>query len=120
MRYQRGISLIGWLIVLTFVGLVALITIRVVPVYMEAYTVRSILQGLQNDRDLAGADRNAIWRTLQKRLEVNDVRSVGRDNISLEAVGGGTQVTIDYESRFPLIANIDGIASFTSRVTIRH
>lgn len=119
MRHQRGMSLIGWLIVLVFIGLIALITIRIVPVYMEAYTVRSILQSLQDDRDLAKADRNAVWRTLQKRLEINDVTSVKRDNISLQAVGGGTQITIDYESRFPLIANIDGIASFTSRVTIR-
>lgn len=112
--------MVGWLIVLTFIGLLALIVIRVAPVYMEAYTVRSILQSLQEERSLVGADRNAVWRTLQKRLEINDVKSVGRDDISLQAVGGGTQITIAYESRFPLLANIDGIANFTTRVTIRH
>src|SRR5690606_41598740 len=90
MRRQRGVSLIGWLIVLIFVGLVALIAIRVVPVYVEAFTVRSILQSLQDERSLAGADRNAVWRTLQKRFEINDVKSVGRDNISGQAGRGGT------------------------------
>jgi hypothetical protein len=120
MRYQRGASMIGWLIILAFIGMVALVTIRVVPVYLDAYTVRSVLKGLQDDRELASGDRGAILRALQKRFEINDVKSVTRDDISIQSVSGGTEVVVDYEARFSLIANIDGIARFTSKVTIRN
>lgn len=119
MHHQRGMSLVGWLIVLAFIGCIALVVIRVVPVYAEAWTVRSVINGLQEDRDLARSDRNAILRSLQKRLEINNVRSVGRDDITIQAADGGTEVVIDYETRFPLIGNIDGIAHFRNTVTIR-
>ena len=120
MHRQQGASLIGWLIILTFIGMIALITIRVVPVYIDAYTVRSVLLSLQDERELASGDRNAILQALQKRLAINDVRSVSRDNISMQPVSGGIEVAVDYEARFPLIANIEGVAHFTSKVTIRN
>lgn len=118
MHYQRGAGLIGWLIILIFVGVLALVTIRVVPVYLEAYYVRSVLKSLQNDRSAAEGDRNAIWQSLQKRFEVNDITSVRRDDISVQKVSDGVEIIVDYETRFPLIGNIDGIANFTSKVMV--
>lgn len=118
MHYQRGAGLIGWLIILIFVGVLALITIRVVPVYLEAYYVRSVLKSLQNDRTVAEWDRNAAWQSLQKRFEVNNIRSVGRDDVNIQKGPGGTEIVVAYETRFPLIGNIDGIANFTSKVTV--
>jgi hypothetical protein len=120
MRYQRGASLIGWLVILAFIGFVALVVIRIVPVYVEALTVRSVLNGLQDDRELIGNDRNAIMQSLQKRFDINDVKSVKRDDIVIESSGGGITVVVDYEARFPLAGNIDGIAHFRDQVTIRH
>jgi len=118
MRYQQGAGLIGWLIILIFVGILALITIRVVPVYMEAYYVRSVLQGLQGEHALAEGDRNAIWQLLQKRFEVNNINSVNRDDVHVQKGSGGTVISVAYETRFPLIGNIDGVASFSSKVTV--
>lgn len=119
MHRQRGVSLIGWLIILVFIGAVALIGIRVVPVYVEAFTVRSVLQGLEDDPNLRGADGSAVLEALRKRFDINDVDSVKRSNIKIEPGDGGLQVTIDYETRFPLVANIDGVAHFRQQATIR-
>jgi Tfp pilus assembly major pilin PilA len=120
MYHQRGVSLIGWLIILVFIGFAALIGIRVVPVYVEAYTVKSVLNGLQSDSGLSGSDRNAVLQSLMKRLDINDVKSVKRENIKFESGSGGLEVLVDYETRFPLVANIDGLAQFTQRAIIRH
>lgn len=118
MRNQQGAGLIGWLIILAFVGIVALVTIRTVPVYLEAYYVRSVLKSLQSDQGLVADDRNAVWQSLQRRFDVNDITSVKRDDVSIRKVAHGTEIVIDYETRFPLVGNIDGIANFTSKVTV--
>jgi hypothetical protein len=116
---QIGAGLVGWLIVLSLIGLVALVTIRLAPVYMESFTVSSVLKGLAGDNSLKGTDRAQVLQALTKRLEVNNVGSIKRENVKLETVSGGLQVTVAYEKRFPILGNLDGIADFREQALIR-
>lgn len=116
---QVGAGLVGWLIVLSLIGLVALVTIRLAPVYMESFTVGSVLKSLGDDASLKASDRSQILAALSKRLDVNDVDAVKRDNVKLETVNGGLQVTVAYEKRFPILGNLDGVANFKQQTLIR-
>ena len=48
-KRQRGISLIGGLLMLIVVCFVALMAIRIVPIYVSYFTVKSALEGLPHD-----------------------------------------------------------------------
>lgn len=117
-RRQAGASLIGWLIILILIGFIALVGIRVIPIYMESYTVRSEL-GRLADSDVSAKDRAGLISSFMRRMDVNNVRDIGRDDIILETVTGGVEMTVDYERRFAIAGNLDGIASFRFQVLIR-
>lgn len=117
---QAGASLIGWLIILVLIGFIALVGIRLTPVYMESFTVKSVVESLSQGEELSANNKAEVMSSLMKRLDVNDVESVKRENVKMETVSGGLEVTVEYERRFPIVGNLDGIAAFRSQTLIRN
>ncbi len=116
--HQRGAGLLSVLFVVGALGLVVVIGGRLAPVYLEAWTVRSVMNSLRQETGLRGASRQEIAQSLSRRLTINDVRSVGRDDIEIREMADGTSVVIDYEVRIPLIGNLDGVAYFRYEAVI--
>ena len=48
-RTQRGITLLGFIIVLAVVGFFAYVGMKLFPMYSEYYSVKSALKGLANE-----------------------------------------------------------------------
>jgi len=106
---------IGWLIMLCLIGFIALTGIRLVPIYMDHFSVMSSMRSLSKE-DLGGMDRAKVRELLIRRLEINSVTDVGREHIEVEQRGRRTAVTVAYEVRKPLLGNIDIVVSFDNRV----
>lgn len=115
---QAGMTLIGWLLVFVFVAFAALIAMRLVPVYMESASVGTVLESVAQDRSVTAENRAAVLSTIMKRLDINDVDDVSRDNIKFERVAGGLEVTIEYEARVDLVGNLDAVAVFKKQALI--
>jgi hypothetical protein len=112
-RNQSGMTLVSFVTVMAVVGFFLYIVMKLFPMYTEYYSVRSSLKALAAEPGVAGQDPAQIKSTLlDKRLYVNNVRSVSSNNIIVEQVNGGTQVRIEYEVRKPLIYNLDIVAKF--------
>lgn len=117
-RRQAGAGLIGWLLVLVVVAFVAVMALRIVPVYMESMTVRSVVDEVASDPELRGAGVNDVRRAVNRRMQVNSVDSVARDGLSVERAGESVRVVVEYERRFPLVWNLDGVASFRNEAMV--
>jgi len=117
-RRQDGATLIGWLLIMVFVAFVALIGMKLVPVYLDSFTVSSILRTMKTDSTLKGQGRSAILDTLNKRLDINDIDSIKPEDITIRTVAGGTEVDVDYEDRVSLLGNLDAVATFHKKVVI--
>ncbi|RLK50312.1 uncharacterized protein DUF4845 [Alkalispirillum mobile] len=119
MHRQRGIGFFGIIALIAIVGFIGLLAVRMVPVYMEANTVRSIMQSMQDDTDLRGASSRDIRQRLNRQFQVNNVSGPDLDeDLEFESVSGGTSVVLSYEVRFPVVANLDGIASFEASAVV--
>jgi len=116
----RGMTFLGLVLALAVAVFAALTLARVVPLYLEAYKVRSVLRSLAEDPVLGGAPKGEVLETLLRRLDINDVEHVDRDAIRIERRRGVTTVSIDYEARVPLLGNLDLVARFPdNRVELR-
>jgi hypothetical protein len=109
---QRGASFIFWLVVLAAVGFAITIGLRLVPVYLHAYTVESIWKDAAIES--RGTDRNPeqIWSVISKRLDINDIDDVKGENFSYKNDKGVVTIAIRYEDRTRLIGNLDAVAKF--------
>lgn len=115
---QRGITLIGFLIVIVVVGFFAFLAMRLFPVYSEYYGVVSSMEGVAAEPGVANMDPARVRDLLDRRFNISYVESVKRENIKITRDANGYRLQIKYEVRGPLMGNLDYIASFDKTVEL--
>lgn len=111
---QRGITLLGFIIVLGVVGLFAYVGMKLFPMYSEYYSVRSALKGLANEPGIANTDPRRIQEMFFRRLKIDYSSSVKPEHVKIKRVGGGWQMDVKYEVRNQMIGNLDVVGRFES------
>lgn len=114
---QRGMTAIGWVLVAMVGGVIALGLIKLFPVYLESYTVTSIMRSVTSDASITSPEQ--IRRGLSRRMQVNEVRDIALSDFNIERVDGRQMLTISYERRVPYLANIDFVLSFDKQQPLR-
>lgn len=117
-HHQKGMTAIGWLLVLGLIAFFTLITLRLVPAYMEFGKVTSVLESLKNEPGITGKTRSEIIRMVSKRFDVNDVYNVDPKLVEVKKDKGVLQVSINYERREHLVGNVDVVATFDKQVEV--
>ena len=118
-RNQAGVTAIGIFLILIPNVFLAYAIVRVVPAYIEAYSVGNAVDSLKKEIDLHDKPKEEIYRMIQKRFEVNDIHSVKQDNIKIQKTPTAVSVTIDYEARVPLFGNIALALTFHKSAVLR-
>jgi len=115
---QRGMSLLGFVLVLSMVLCFAYLGLRIAPIYLEYYSVVSALNGLAAERGSAQYTPYDIKVKLLNRLYLSYTdANVGEENIRIIR-RDGVQVRIAYEVRKPVVGNMDVVASFDKTVQL--
>jgi hypothetical protein len=118
MRKQRGMTAIGWLLVLMLVVIFAIVGIKLIPMYLDSFKVTSSLESLANDSNAKGKSGREIRQLLMKRLDVNMVNDVSASDISISRSREGTVVEVSYEARRPLFGNLHMVLVYERSVVI--
>lgn len=111
-RTQSGMTLIGFLIVLAVVGLFVYMGMKLVPMYSEYYAVKQAVKGLSVEPNIANTDPGKIRSLFFRRLYISYAENVKPEDVKIERQEGGWKITVDYEVRKPLIANLDVVGKF--------
>jgi len=115
---QQGLSFVGWMALVAIFGLLILSFFRVFPIYNENFTIQSVLTGVKNDQDIDSKSKRAIWDAISKRLFINEIHSIKRENVKIVRKKDKTTVTITYEARRPYIGNLFIGGNFSESVVI--
>ncbi|MFO8025649.1 DUF4845 domain-containing protein [Thiohalophilus sp.] len=118
MQYQKGMTGLGWILVLALIAFFTLIGLKVIPVYMNSLTIGSILSGMEDEPGMGSKSPAEIMETLSKRLRVNMIKDIDRDEIYLESDKDMYYIDIEYEVRRDFIGNIDLVLSFDKSAEI--
>jgi len=106
MYKQRGVSLSGlllWSVVLIFV---AILGMKLVPVYREYAAIKSTLVAMANDPVLQNGTKAEIRRSFNKRAQIDDISVVNGGDIEINKESGAAVLNIIYSVKTPLFANI--------------
>lgn len=110
---QKGLSGIAWLLIIVIAGIIAIMGIRLIPAYLGAMTVSSVMEGAARQPDANSAVE--IRENLRKRLLINDIDYVKPRDFEITRESGSVVIMVEYERRVPFIGNIDFILSFKKR-----
>ncbi len=118
LKCQRGLGMLQWALVIAIAGFFLMFAFKVIPLYAENRYVESALRALVGSGDnLEEMSNTEITKKLNSFYMINNVRSAGpTENIKIEREAEKTLVTIDYETRVPLMYNIDLVLSFKNHL----
>ncbi len=115
---QQGMSFLGWMVVVAIFGLLTISFFKIFPIYSENFTIQSVLNSVKEDQKIDPKSKRAIWTGIIKRLSVNHILSIKRENVKIERKNGKTTVTNTYETRHTYIGNLFIGVNFSESVVI--
>lgn len=116
---QAGMTTLGMIILVGFIGLVAFAGIRLTPIYLNYMKVAGVVSGVQKEFDGADASRSAIRSSIARRFDIESVGVVNAKDVTVKKVDGGHEVAATYSHKAPFIANVSFVVDFDNRVLIR-
>jgi hypothetical protein len=118
-RHQSGMTTLGMIILVSFVGLFAFAGIRLTPVYLNYMKVVGVVDGVTTEFDGQGASRSAIRNSISRRFDIDSVGEITIKDITVTAVDGGYEVAATYSHKSPFISNVSFLVDFDKRSLVR-
>ena len=117
LQQQKGVTTVGWLIILGLIGFFVLLTLRMSPSYMEYYKISSTLETMAKESGF-GTPRE-IRLMAEKRFDISYVTSITQKDLNIKPFGQQYLVRAKYESRVHLFANVYVVMTFDKQVKVK-
>ena len=116
---QAGMTTLGVIILVSFIGIFAFAGIRLTPVYLNYMKVAGVISGVHSEFDGANATRAMIRNSVARRFDIDSVGIITAKDVKVTKVDGGHEVAATYSHKAPFIANISFVVDFDKRVMVR-
>lgn len=118
-RHQAGMTTLGLVILVAFVGVFAFAGLRLTPVYLNYMKIAGVVEGVREEFDGANASRAAIRSSISRRFDIESVGIITAKDVKVTKVGEGHEVAATYSHKAPFIANVSFVVDFDKRAIIR-
>lgn len=118
-RQQAGMTTLGMIFLVVFVGMFAFAAIRLTPVYLNYMKVVGVVDGVVNEFEGQNATSTAVRRSIQRRFDVESVALIKYRDVSVSAVDGGLKVSAIYDHSTPFIGNVSFTVHFDKSEIVR-
>jgi len=116
---QRGITFLGWIVLLIPVAIVGYVVIRAVPVYLNYSKVARAFEQVKTEyASSPGTTREMVKSALEKRFDIDYIDSPKIGDVSIRKTGEGILVEVEYEDVVPLMYNASLLLAFEKSMTI--
>lgn len=106
-RYkQRGLTLTGMMFGSIVLVLLAVLGMKVVPVYIDDATIKKNLVAIASDNSLQNANAAQIRLAFSKRAQVDNISVVSAKDIKITKDKGKLILSAVYTVEVPLVSNI--------------
>jgi Tfp pilus assembly protein PilE len=112
MKSQRGITLIGMVVVCIVIVLVAIGGLKIAPAYIEYLTIRKAIVAIAraNSKSTVAEVRYAF----QLRSAIDSIDAIGPGDLEVTKEGNDIVVSVAYPKRIPLFGNVSLVIDFAA------
>lgn len=123
MHKQKGMTMVSWIVVISFLGVVAVSALNIIPSYLSFFSARSILETLKEDSIIKGKTASQIKTIVNERFRFNNIRNVdAKKAIAFKnkgsSDGSGFTIMMNYEDRGKIMGNLYFVTVFSHEVEI--
>ena len=112
LKKQEGMTGISIMILVAAIVFVASILLKIVPVYVDDSSVKSVVASFHGKSDMGGRSKRDVLAAFNKRLRINNVTSITDEFVSLSKSDGNYVLVVEYEPRGNLMGSLEYIVSF--------
>lgn len=111
---QSGVGFVGFLLGASFLVLVSILGIKIIPAYVENAEINHLLANVANDVEMQKASHREVRAALLKQASINNIKSIKPEDVEISNEGGRMVLNISYTARVPLVGNVSLIIDFKS------
>jgi len=111
-HHQSGVTGLGWLIILSIIAFFVFLVLKLMPIFLENFNVKSSLKSMEKESGLYRKDKVQIRNNIIAKLNVNDVKNVQKKNIKVNKRSGSVIINIAYTVKTPLMGPLSLVAEF--------
>lgn len=116
---QRGITFLGWVVLLVPIALVVYVVIRVVPLYLNYGKVAQAFEQTQSEFATSESVTGGLIKgSLQRRFDTGYIDNPKIDEVSVRKTGEGWVAEVEYEDVVPLFYNISLLLEFEKSISV--
>lgn len=119
-RSQKGMSILGWLMVLALVAFLASAAFKVLPHYFDYMSLEKMITSIETDKDTQVTTVGDFYNHISKGMQVNSIRDLNMEEaLKVKIENNEFRAHLKYEKREPLIQNIDLVVRFDKEFRVR-
>ena len=109
---QRGMGMMGFIMVAAGIVFVAILGMKVVPPYIHSAQIGQIFKAIASDPAMQSATIKEIKESYRKRASINYITDITEEDIEIAKDGNQLSVSANYSVKIPLVANITLLLEF--------
>lgn len=119
-RKQKGMSVLGWLLILAVVAFLASTAFKIIPHYLDFFSLEKIISSVETEKALEIRSIPDFYSHVSKGMQVNGIRDLDLDKaLKVTLENNEFQAHLQYEKREPLVENLDLVVRFDKEFRVR-
>lgn len=116
---QRGMTMLGIIVVVVVVGAWVYAGIRLAPKYLEYMRVASTLEKVGDEFDSnPGSTEFMLRKAIERHFDIEMVEIITSNDIEIKKEGSEFTMRAAYEDTVPLAGNVSFLIEFDKSVTV--
>ncbi len=106
MKRQNGVGMFGMIFIILMIIFVAILLMRVAPVYIEYFSIQKVFAAMKNDPEVDTMTIKQVRNSFDRRATIDDIKSITGEDLEVTKNAGQTLIEANYSKKVPLFANI--------------
>lgn len=111
-KYQTGLGMLGWLIMLGLAAFALTCFFKIGPLYLDYWQTKKALDVVMQNPQSAAWAKSELTNAIEKQFDVSRIETIAPKDIKLIDSRNGRVLDASYEKRVALISNIDVVVKF--------
>ncbi|MDE1167999.1 MAG: DUF4845 domain-containing protein [Pseudomonas sp.] len=117
---QKGVSLLGGLLILVVLGFAFSAGLKLAPHYFDYWSLKKIISSVETEKAVPISTVSDFYNHVRAGMQVNNIQDVDLNKaLSVTLEDNVFLAHLKYEEREPLIQNIDLVVKFDHEFSVR-
>ena len=115
---QKGATVWVMMFIMALVIVVALLVMKVGPIYLNNYQIKGILSGLAEMPDAQKMSTASLKSAFDKRVNINGLTNITSKDLKIKSEKTGKTASVKYDVTEKLVGNLSVFVEFDDTVVL--